>query len=233
MQKYLPPAPLLILLMGVAGSGKSTLAHHILRRVWAVYIDNNHIADAFFPDIRSGRSYARLRPHFYQAIYTIVKENLKLGNSVLLDMPHVKEMQDPRWHRFITKLANRSKAQIVVIRCLCSDKTLYARLVHRGEKRDRQKLVQWKEFLKEQPINMDLALPHLNVDTEKTLAANVRAATRYITDGQQSVSGRTRRVRGTKVRQIRSNSQVCTPGTQPSSDSGPRRRKQARVLHGI
>ena len=185
MRKYLPRAPLLILLMGVAGSGKSTLAQHILRRVCAVYLDNNHIVDAFFRDTRSGHSYLRLRPRFYQAIYTIVKENLKLGNSVLLDMPHVKEMQDPRWRRFIKKLAKRSKAQIVVIRCLCSDKTLHARLVRRGEKRDRQKLIHWDSFLKEQPIKMDLAWPHLNVDTDKNLAGNVRAATRYIIDGQQ------------------------------------------------
>ena len=198
MRKYLPQAPLLILLIGVAGSGKSTLAQHILRRVCAVYLDNNHIVDAFFPDTRTGHSYSRLRPRFYQAIYTIVKENLKLGNSVLLDMPHVKEMQDPRWRRFIKKLAKRSKAQIVVIRCLCSDKTLRARLVRRGEKRDRQKLIHWDNFLKEQPINMDLALPHLNVDTEKNLAANVRAATGYIIDGQQSASGRTRRLRRAK-----------------------------------
>jgi predicted kinase len=198
MRKYLPQVPLLILLMGVAGSGKSTLAQHILRRVCAVYIDNNHIVDAFFPDTRSGLSYLRLRTRFYQAIYTIVKENLKLGNSVLLDMPHVKQMQDPRWRRFIKNLANRSKAQIVVIRCLCSDQTLHARLVRRGEKRDSQKLIHWDNFLKEQPINMDLALPHLNVDTEKNLAANVRAATRYIIDGQQSASGRTRRLRGAK-----------------------------------
>jgi predicted kinase len=203
MRKYLPQAPLLILLMGVAGSGKSTLAQHILRRVCAVYLDNNHIVDAFFPDTRSGHSYLRLRPRFYQAIYTIVKENLKLGNSVLLDMPHVKEMQDPRWRRFIKKLAKRSRAQIVVIRCLCSDKTLHARLVRRGEKRDRQKLIHWDNFLKEQPINVDLALPHLNVDTDKNLATNVRAATRYIIDGQQSASGRTRRLRAAKVRRVR------------------------------
>jgi predicted kinase len=203
MRKYLPQAPLLILLMGVAGSGKSTLAQHILRRVCAIYLDNNHIVDAFFPDNRSGHSYLRLRPRFYQAIYTIVKENLKLGNSVLLDMPHVKEMQDPRWRRFIKKLAKRSRAQIVVIRCLCSDKTLHARLVRRGEKRDRQKLIHWDNFLKEQPINVDLALPHLNVDTDKNLATNVRAATRYIIDGQQSASGRTRRLRAAKVRRVR------------------------------
>jgi hypothetical protein len=75
---------------------------------------------------------------------------------------------------------------------------LHARLVRRGEKRDTRKLIHWDNFLKEQPINMDLAFPHLNVDTDKNLAANVRAATRYIIGVQQSASGRTRRLRVAK-----------------------------------
>ena len=188
MRRNLPRAPSLILLMGVAGSGKSTLAQNILRRVRAVYLDNNHIVDAFYPGTRNGRSYEKLRPHFYRVLYTIAEENLKLGNSVLLDVPHVKEIQSSEWRGFIKSLAARAKAKIIVIRCLCSERTLQARLVHRGEKRDRQKLVHWKEFLKEQPINMNLALPHLNVDTEKNLASNVRVAIRYIWDRQRSVS---------------------------------------------
>jgi predicted kinase len=232
MRKYLPQPPLLILLMGVAGSGKSTLAQHILRCVCAVYLDNNHIVDAFFPDTRSGHSYARLRPHFYQVIYTIVKENLKLGNSVLLDMPHVKEMQDARWRRFIKNLARRSKAQIVVIRCFCSDKTLHARLVRRGEKRDRQKLIHWNKFLKEQPLNMDLALPHLNVDTDKGLAANVRAATRYIIDRQRvllAVPGGCNEPRVRRVRQVG----LATPNRGNQASLGADGKKQTRVLNDI
>ena len=106
--------------MGVAGSGKSTLAQNLLRRLCAVYLDNNQIVDAFFPDRRNGRSYNKLRPRFYQALYTIVAENLKLGNSILLDVPHVKEMQDPQWRRFIKSLTAAANAKIIVIRCLCS-----------------------------------------------------------------------------------------------------------------
>src|SRR5215813_4682614 len=54
----------LILVMGVAGSGKTTLARRILRHISAVYLDNNHIADAFSPDRRNGSAYDRLRPGF-------------------------------------------------------------------------------------------------------------------------------------------------------------------------
>src|SRR5689334_13383307 len=92
-KKFHPQRPLLILVMGVAGSGKSTLSAEILRRICAVYLDNNHVADAFFPEIRRGRRYNALRPGFYKALYTIAEENLKYGSSVLLDIPHVKEIQ--------------------------------------------------------------------------------------------------------------------------------------------
>ena len=174
--------PCLILVMGVAGSGKTTLSKEILRHVWAVYLDNNHIVDAFFPHTRTGRAYEKLRPHFYQALYTIAEENLRLGNSILLDIPHVKEMRMVRWRRFLKKLAIGTKAKIVIIRCLCSDTVLRSRLQSRGEKRDRWKLAHWKEFLREQPIDIAVPFRHLDINTEKKSSANVAAAMRYILD---------------------------------------------------
>lgn len=166
--------------MGVAGSGKSTLAKEILRRLWAVYLDNNQIVDSFFPDTRSGQNYEKLRPRFYQALYTIAEENLRVGNSVLLDVPHVKEIQDSRWRRFIKRLAARTKSRIVVIRCLCSEKILYSRIRSRNAKRDLVKLKQWKKFLTTQPIDVAIPFPHLDIDTEKSLSASTDAAVRYI-----------------------------------------------------
>jgi len=180
VKNVLQAKPCLILIMGVAGSGKTTLAKEVLRQLWAVYLDNNQIADSFFPDTRSGRKYEKLRPKFYGALYTIAEENLKVGNSVLLDIPHVKEIQDPRWRRFIKRLAARAKSQIIVIRCLCSEKILYSRIRSRNEKRDRLKLKQWKQFSTTQPINVAIPFPHLDIDTEKNLSANTHAAVRYI-----------------------------------------------------
>jgi predicted kinase len=174
------PQPCLILIMGVAGSGKTTLAHEILRRLWAVYLDNNHIVDAFFHDTRNGKPYQRLRPRFYQVLYTIAEANLKAGNSILLDVPHIKEMQIPSWRRFIKAVAARTNSKIVVLRCFCSDNVLYQRLHSRGEKRDNWKLIHWDKFLLEQPIKVPVPFSHLDLDTEKNVAANARAAVRYI-----------------------------------------------------
>ena len=99
--------------MGVAGSGKTTLSRGILRRIWAVYLDNNQIADAFFPNTRMGADYEKLRPRLYKALYMIADENLKVGNNVLMDVPHIKEIQRPRWRFFIKKLVAKTKAKLI------------------------------------------------------------------------------------------------------------------------
>jgi predicted kinase len=180
VHKRLLSKPCLILIMGVAGSGKTTLAREILRHIGAVYLDNNHVVDAFFPDTRSGRNYEKLRPSFYQVLYTIAEENLRVGNSILLDVPHVKEVRIPKWRRFIKRLAAHTKAKVIFIRCFCSEKVLHSRIRVRNEKRDRWKLAHWKEFLIQQPVKLALPFEHLDIDTEKNLVANARAAIRYI-----------------------------------------------------
>jgi predicted kinase len=169
-----------VLMIGVAGSGKTTLAREILTELRAVYLDNNQIVDAFFPDRRSGRDYQRLRPNFYQALYQIAEANLRIGNSVLLDVPHVKEIQIPSWRRFIKRLSKRTNSTLVMIRCLCSEEVLRSRLLSRGENRDRRKLQHWREFLSEQPIDVRIHAPHLDLDTQKPVAQNTRAAISYI-----------------------------------------------------
>jgi len=166
--------------MGVAGSGKTTLAKEILRRIWAVYLDNDHIVDAFFPHTRTGRNYEKRRPYFYQALYRIVSENLAVSNSVILDVPHMREMRDPKWRGLIQRLAGKTKARLVVIRCHCADSVLRSRLKSRGESKDRWKLTHWKEFLTQQPSLAPIPFSHLEVDTERNLSANVNAALRHI-----------------------------------------------------
>lgn len=166
--------------MGVAGAGKSTLSGAIVRRIRAVYLDNNHIADAFFPDTRNGPHYKRVRPKLYKALYSIAEENLRCGNSVLLDVPHIKEVQTHEWRDFIKNLARRTKAKLIVVRCICSEEVLRARLGRRGEWRDEWKLKHWKRFLAQEPIDVPIPFPHLNIDTEENLAKNADIAVRYI-----------------------------------------------------
>jgi predicted kinase len=166
--------------MGVAASGKTTLSKQILQKINSTYLDNNFIADAFYPDTRNGRNYMQLRPCFYNALYRIVRENLAIGNSVLLDVPHVKEIQNPQWRTFISDLVDKSQTKLIVIRCTCSEQSLKRRIEARGEERDKWKLDNWQEFAVEQPPDVYIPFEHLDVDTDNDLAENSVLALEYI-----------------------------------------------------
>jgi len=166
--------------MGVAGTGKSTLCKEILRRIHAVYLDNNYIADEFFPHTRTGQSYNRLRPQLYSALYTIAVENLKIGNSVLLDSPHIKQVQTRSWRMLIKRLVNSANARLVIIRCFCSEKTLRERICQRGERRDVWKLKHWRKFLTQEPLDAPISFPHLDINTESPIAKYLPLVVDYI-----------------------------------------------------
>ncbi len=175
------PSKSLVLIMGVAGVGKTTLSKGILGKLSLTYLDNNFIADPFFSETRSSQDYIAIRKHFYDVLYRITSENLLVGNSVLLDVPHVTHVQDPAWCLRIRQMAHDTKANLIVIRCFCSEATLRRRLVERGEVRDQDKLANWGDFTRSQPIRVAIPFDHLDVDTESDSAPEPGAkAVRYI-----------------------------------------------------
>src|SRR3972149_5228616 len=115
------PPPRLILVRGVAGSGKSELAKAILKQISAVYLDNNFLADAFSPGSRSDESYLAIRDNLYAGLYRITGENLRIGNSVLLDAPHIRQAQDPEWCRWIQDLAADAGAWVRGVLWFCGE----------------------------------------------------------------------------------------------------------------
>ncbi len=176
----------LILVMGVAGSGKTTIARALLDRIWAVYLDNNFVADSFFPETRTAPEYLRVRPKLYQVLYEIAEENLQVGNSVVLGAPHIKEVQCTWWHQLLDGLLSRTGSARAIIRCFCTENTLRQRLQHRGAARDIWKLTHWEEFLLQEPPLIEIPFEHININTEEPIDGNVERALGYLA----AVSGR-------------------------------------------
>jgi len=173
-------AGMLILVMGPAGVGKTALARQIAGQLRCVYLDNNFIADAFFVETRGSSGYRRLRPGFYAALYRIAEENLALGNRVLIDAPHVKQMKKAGWRRWLYDLVRRNRAGLKIIRCHCDRHTLRERLAARGEPRDIWKLEHWQEFIGSEPVWVDIPFDHLDIDTTQDVSENVRKIIEYI-----------------------------------------------------
>jgi len=166
--------------MGVPASGKTTLAKALLDRFVCVYLDNNFIADAFFSETRTDPQYIKLRLRLYDVLYRIAEENLQVGNTVLLDVPHVTHVRDAQWCSFIQSLADRSGARLIVVRCRCSEESLKERLEARGEPRDDWKLSNWREFMRREPLDVPIPFEHLDVDTDYAPADAAALACSYI-----------------------------------------------------
>jgi predicted kinase len=178
--RHPPSRATLLLLTGVAGSGKSTVARGLLEYVNAVYLDNNFIADAFFPDTRRGLEYRKLRPRLYRALYRIAAENLRVGNSVLLDAPHVRQSRSSHWYHLMRSLTIDASSELVMIRCVASEREIRRRLEARGEPRDWWKLKNWETHVRSQPVSGMLPYPHLDLATERSIEDTVQEALHYI-----------------------------------------------------
>jgi len=170
----------LVLIMGVAGSGKSTVAHGLLSHLNMVYLDNNFVADAFFPEVRHGLEYRRIRPRLYRALYRIAEENLRIGNSVLLDAPHIRQSRSEHWYRSMISLTEGVDAGFVILRCTAPVDVIRQRLELRNEPRDKRKLKEWADYVHAQPIAGPLPHRHHDLRTDRSIELTVREAVHYI-----------------------------------------------------
>ncbi len=170
----------LILVMGTAASGKTTISKELLKKITAVYLDNNFFADEFSRTSRNDESYIKVRPKLYQIIYRITEENLLVGNNVLLDIPHITHMKDKEWRKFISDLVKRTESGLAIILCYCSESILKQRIKERGEERDLDKLIDWSNHMANQPIIFNIPFKHLKINTENNILKNISEIVEYI-----------------------------------------------------
>ena len=68
----------------------------------------------------------------YRALYRITGENLSVGNSVLLDAPHVRQSRSALWYHSMLSLTRGTAAELVMIKCVASEPEIRRRLEARG-----------------------------------------------------------------------------------------------------
>ncbi len=172
--------PILLLVMGAPGSGKSTVSKSLLETCNFVYLDNNFIADSISRDSRVDDAYLELRRLVYDSLYRIASENLKVRNSVLLDVPHITHMTSTTWRDEINGIASATGATLKIVRCYCSERTLLQRIRSRGEPRDQWKLDNWPQFLEKEPMMVSIPLSHIDVNTERPINQNTAKIVEYL-----------------------------------------------------
>ncbi len=170
----------LVLIVGVPGVGKSDFSKEILRRVGLVYVNKDTLTEALSPDTRSDPKYLAIRDQIYDTMYRVVEENLRAGNSVLLDAPHVKQMGDGSWRDWLDGFITDTGARMCIIRLVCSEQTLHARLKARGLPRDAEKLADWATFRSAEPMWFAIPFDHCDTCSEEISADYVESAVQYI-----------------------------------------------------
>jgi predicted kinase len=116
----MPPRPQLIIFSGLPGTGKSTLAKRLAIHLGAVYLRIDTIETALqnagVPDVGALG---------YLAGYSIAKENLDLGNTVIADSVNPWQLTRDAWRKAATDAGKPS----VDIEIICSDRQEHRRRV--------------------------------------------------------------------------------------------------------
>lgn len=121
-------SPLIIAMKGHPGTGKSTLAHAIASTLRYPLIDKDDVRNST-SQLTTSSPAAQLNELSYQVIWRIVKTQLDLGLSVVLDSP----LSSQTHLDHLREIAASHGARILVIECVSRNEAeWHQRLVQRG-----------------------------------------------------------------------------------------------------
>ncbi|WP_129660592.1 AAA family ATPase [Rothia halotolerans] len=151
-------SPLAFITLGVAGSGKSTVSRELSRMTGAAYLDKDTVTGPLVEfalnalgqdpsDRESNQIYLdQVMPVEYETLFALARQNLALGNSVVLDAPFVAYLADPAYLETTTAHAKWPETDIRIIHVHASEETIRQRLLERDNHRDRAKLGDWEGY---------------------------------------------------------------------------------------
>jgi predicted kinase len=152
------PTPKVFFVIGPAGSGKSSVSRLIAQRFGAAYIDKDTATIRFTelllklnnsdPNERDNNEFYQttIMPLEYASILDLTRDNLRAGNSVVLDAPFGKFFSDDDYLAKVRGSHDWPDAELVVVHVKLAGEALRQRLIARGYPRDEWKLSNWETF---------------------------------------------------------------------------------------
>lgn len=152
--------PKLVFMLSPAGSGKTTIGLEVAKMMPFVYLDKDTVTRQFTEALLSTSGFGVkgdresafytnvIRPIEYRTMLNVAKENLSLGNNVLLSAPFLSEVTQPDYiTRQIYNDLSPDAVQVLVVLVSTSLNLQKERLVSRGADRDLWKLSHWEEYV--------------------------------------------------------------------------------------
>lgn len=167
--------PQLIVMSGLPGSGKSTIADRLAQRLKLPIFSVDPIESAI---IRSGipRSF-ETGLAAYLVAETLAREQLKLGNSVIIDAVNAEEEGKDIWRA----LAREHGLELTVLQVVVSDRALHKQRIE-ARMRDLYGFseVTWGMVEAREQVFTAWKEPILILDTARAVETNVEEALQYI-----------------------------------------------------
>lgn len=167
--------PYLIVMSGLPGSGKSTIAERIAQRLKISVFSVDPIESAIIK-AGIGRSF-ETGFAAYLVAQTLANEQLRLGNSAIIDAVNAEEEGKDTWR----SLAQRYNLDLIILDVFMSDQALHrTRIESRIRNLHGFNEVTWDMVMARQKAFTPWIEPTLRLDAANDLEANVDAALRYI-----------------------------------------------------
>lgn len=167
--------PQLIVMSGLPGSGKSTIAERLAERLKLPVFSVDPIESAI---IKAGiqRSF-ETSVAAYQVAETLASEQLKIGNSVIIDAVNAEEDGKDVWRG----LARRHGLELIVLLVIVSDRALHKqRIESRVRGLHGFSEVTWERVEAREKVFTAWKEPTLQLDSARALETVVEKAIRYI-----------------------------------------------------
>lgn len=165
----------IILVSGLPGSGKSTLAEAVAKELklplFSVDPIEASIIKANIPkSFETGHA-------AYLVAATLAEEQIKLGQSVVIDAVNAEEEAKDVWR----ELATRCSANLIIIECTTSDETLHKkRLEARVRNLHGIPEITWERVQNRKAAYTAWKEPKLQIDTVNPLDENIKASISHI-----------------------------------------------------
>ena len=149
----------LVIIAGCAGAGKTTLGKKIASKLHYVYVDKDTVTRQYTDYVlcangstegdRESPFYCNiLREIEYQVTFKLCRENLDLGNSVVVTIPLIAAIGDQQaFSACVDLIALQQTGVVVKLIWIAHDAELeLGRLRRRNAARDRHKLENWLQY---------------------------------------------------------------------------------------